>query len=77
MAQDYQAVQMSDHGVEIVRLSDRANGVEVSVVPSSGGLTTAVRAVSRSAAAAIRAAAYFGASATAVLDPRSVLIDLP
>src|SRR5580658_182884 len=37
-AQPYTARQMEDHGVAIVRLSDAAHGVEVSVVPSIGNL---------------------------------------
>jgi aldose 1-epimerase len=35
-AQTYRAEQVSDHGVPIVRLSDAAAGVEVSMVPSIG-----------------------------------------
>jgi aldose 1-epimerase len=35
-AQNYTAAQTSDHGVPIVRLSDAAHGVEVSIVPSIG-----------------------------------------
>jgi len=37
-AQNYTAEKTTDHGVPIVRLSDAANGVEVSVVPSVGNL---------------------------------------
>jgi aldose 1-epimerase len=37
-AQPYSAQQIEDHGVAIVRLSDAAHGVEVSVVPSIGNL---------------------------------------
>ncbi|HEY4362426.1 MAG TPA: aldose 1-epimerase [Bryobacteraceae bacterium] len=36
MAQNYKAEQTSDHGVAVVRLSDAAHGVEVSIVPSVG-----------------------------------------
>ena len=36
MAQNYTAEQTSDHGVPVVRLSDRARAVEVAVVPSFG-----------------------------------------
>jgi len=35
-AQNYTAQRTSDHGVAIVRLTDAANGVEVSVAPSIG-----------------------------------------
>ena len=35
-AQNYKAEQTSDHGVPIVRLTDSARGVEVSIVPSIG-----------------------------------------
>ena len=38
LAQNYTAEQISDHGVPIVRLSDRSQGVEVSMVPSIGNL---------------------------------------
>src|SRR3984957_20954187 len=37
-AQPYTAQQTEDHGVAIVRLSDAAHGVEVSIVPSIGNL---------------------------------------
>ncbi len=37
-AQPYAAQQTQDHGIAIVRLSDVARGVEVSVVPSIGNL---------------------------------------
>jgi aldose 1-epimerase len=37
-AQPYAARQTEDHGIAIVRLSDAAHGVEVSVVPSIGNL---------------------------------------
>jgi aldose 1-epimerase len=36
MAQNYRAEQITDHGVPIVRLTDAAQGVEVSIVPSIG-----------------------------------------
>src|SRR5579864_1023700 len=35
-AQNYTAEKTSDHGVDIVRLTDAAQGVEVSIVPSIG-----------------------------------------
>jgi aldose 1-epimerase len=35
-AQNYNAQKTSDHGVAIVRLTDAAKGVEVSIVPSIG-----------------------------------------
>src|SRR5260370_1384167 len=35
-AQNYKAEQISDHGVPIVRLTDTAHGVEVSMLPSIG-----------------------------------------
>jgi aldose 1-epimerase len=35
-AGNYTAVQTTDHGVEVVRLTDAAKGVEVSIVPSIG-----------------------------------------
>jgi aldose 1-epimerase len=35
-AQNYTAVRTSDHGVPIVRLTDAAHGVEVSILPSVG-----------------------------------------
>src|SRR5437588_12717203 len=35
-AGNYTAVKTTDHGVEVVRLSDAARGVEVSIVPSVG-----------------------------------------
>ncbi len=35
-AQNYTAQKMSDHGVDIVRLTDAAHGVEVSIAPSIG-----------------------------------------
>src|ERR1051326_2927167 len=35
-AQNYKAEQIVDHGVSIVRLSDAANSVEVSIAPSVG-----------------------------------------
>ena len=37
-AQPYTARQTEDHGIAIVRLSDAAHGVEVSIVPSIGNL---------------------------------------
>jgi aldose 1-epimerase len=37
-AQPYSAVRAEDHGIAIVRLTDAAHGVEVSVVPSIGNL---------------------------------------
>jgi len=36
LAQNYTAVQLVDHGVPVVRLSDAARGVEVSVAPGIG-----------------------------------------
>ncbi len=36
MAQNYKVEQAADHGVAVVRLTDAANGVEVSIVPSVG-----------------------------------------
>ncbi len=36
VAQNYKAEQTSDHGVLVVRLTDAAKGVEVSIVPSVG-----------------------------------------
>ena len=36
LAQPYTALQMTDHGASIVRLTDPAHGVEVSIVPSVG-----------------------------------------
>ncbi len=38
LAQNYTAEKTSDHGVPIVRLSDAANAVEVSILPSAGNL---------------------------------------
>jgi len=38
LAQNYKAEKLEDHGVAIVRLTDAANGVEVSIVPSIGNL---------------------------------------
>lgn len=35
-AQNYTAAQISEHGVDILRLTDIASGVEVSIVPSIG-----------------------------------------
>ena len=35
-AQNYTAVQTTDHGVPVVHLTDAANGVEVSILPSVG-----------------------------------------
>jgi len=35
-AQNYRAERLTDHGVEIVRLTDSAHAVEVSIVPSIG-----------------------------------------
>jgi len=35
-AQNYTAEKLSDHGVDIVRLTDPANGVEVAIAPSLG-----------------------------------------
>ena len=35
-AQNYKAEQTSDHGIAVVRLTDAAHGVEVSIVPSVG-----------------------------------------
>jgi aldose 1-epimerase len=35
-AQNYTAQRTSDHGVAIIRLTDAANGVDVSIVPSIG-----------------------------------------
>jgi aldose 1-epimerase len=35
-AGNYSAVQTTDHGVEVIRLTDTARGVEVSIVPSVG-----------------------------------------
>ncbi len=37
-AQPYTARQIEDHGIAVVRLTDAAHGVEVSVVPSIGNL---------------------------------------
>lgn len=36
LAQNYTAEQTTDHGVPIVRLTDSAHGIEVSIVPSIG-----------------------------------------
>src|SRR5271165_4984353 len=36
LAQNYKAEEVSDHGVAIVRLTDAAHGVEVSMAPSIG-----------------------------------------
>lgn len=36
LAQNYKAEQTTDHGVPIVRLTDAANGVDVSIIPSIG-----------------------------------------
>src|SRR5438445_10902725 len=38
LAQNYTAEQTADHGGSIVRLTDAAHGVEVSIVPSIGNL---------------------------------------
>ena len=35
-AQNYMAEKLSDHGVDIVRLTDAASGVEVAIAPSLG-----------------------------------------
>lgn len=37
-AQNYTAQQTSDHGVDVVRLTDASDGVEVSIAPSIGNL---------------------------------------
>ncbi|MGD0438943.1 MAG: aldose 1-epimerase [Bryobacteraceae bacterium] len=37
-AQNYAALKTSDHGAPIVRLTDAAHGVEVSIVPSAGNM---------------------------------------
>ena len=36
LSQNYSAIQTQDHGVDIVRLADKASGVEVSIAPSIG-----------------------------------------
>jgi aldose 1-epimerase len=36
LAQNYKAVKTTDHGVDVVRLTDTAGGVEVAVAPSIG-----------------------------------------
>jgi aldose 1-epimerase len=41
-AQNYKAEKTSDHGVPVVRLTDTASGVEVSVVPSVGNVVYAM-----------------------------------
>jgi len=38
LAQNYKAERLEDHGIAIVRLTDAASGVEVSIVPSIGNL---------------------------------------
>ena len=38
LAQNYTAVETSDHGVSVVRLADAEHGVEVSIVPSIGNI---------------------------------------
>ena len=38
-AQNYKAEQTLDHGISVVRLTDAAQGVEVSIVPSMGNRT--------------------------------------
>src|SRR5580658_9786718 len=42
-AQNYTAKKMSDHGVDIIRLTDAVHGVEVSIAPSIGNLAYAMR----------------------------------
>jgi aldose 1-epimerase len=42
-AQNYKAEQTTDHGVDIVRLTDAAHGVEVTVVPSIGNRATEMK----------------------------------
>ncbi len=37
-AQSYTAEKATDHGFDVIRLTDAANGVEVSIVPSAGNL---------------------------------------
>ncbi|HXJ38285.1 MAG TPA: aldose 1-epimerase [Bryobacteraceae bacterium] len=36
LAQNYTAQKLTDHGVEVIRLTDAASGVEVSIAPSIG-----------------------------------------
>lgn len=38
LAQNYTAIQTTDHGVPVVRLADAEHGVEVSIVPSIGNI---------------------------------------
>lgn len=42
-AQNYKVEQTTDHGVDIVRLTDAAHGVEVTVVPSIGNRATEMK----------------------------------
>lgn len=42
-AQNYSAIQTQDHGVQIVRLTDAAKAVEVSIVPSAGNTAYEMR----------------------------------
>lgn len=42
-AQNYKAERTTDHGVDIVRLTDAAHGVEVTVVPSIGNRATEMK----------------------------------
>ncbi len=42
-AQNYTAQKISDHGVEVIRLTDAAHGVEVSIVPSIGNAAYEVK----------------------------------
>ena len=47
LAQNYKAEQIVDHGVSIVRLSDAAQGVEVSVAPGIGNRAYEMTATAR------------------------------
>jgi aldose 1-epimerase len=43
LGQNYTAQRISNHGVETIRLSDTAHGVEVSVLPSAGNRATQIK----------------------------------
>jgi len=43
LAQNYQAVETTDHDVPVVRLTDASHGVEVTVVPSIGNRATEMK----------------------------------
>src|SRR5947209_18172460 len=69
-AQNYKAQKTTDHGVDIVRLTDTAKGVEVSIAPSIGNRAYEMKVHGKNIL-------YLGAADVGALKQRAGLSGIP